>query len=193
MKIYTKTGDNGKTSLIGGQRVPKNHIRIEAYGTVDELMSTIGFLRDSIVTYNNKITSEATDKMLCEILDRLMSCASILAQDGEDKNFNIPEIYPADIENLEKEIDLMDLELTPLIYFILPAGHPLVSGCHISRCVCRRAERIIFEVAENYYVPENVLKYMNRLSDFLFVFARKIAKDLNIEEIPWHPRLQIQK
>src|SRR5208283_4629073 len=143
MKIYTRTGDKGKTSLLGGQRVPKNHIRIEAYGTIDELMSNIGFVRD------NNLNPEI-NIILLEILDRLMSCASILATDVENININIPEIFQSDIEFLEKEIDKMDSELNPLTSFILPTGHPLVSGCHIARCVCRRAERIIIMVAENF-------------------------------------------
>jgi len=186
MKIYTKTGDKGKTSLIGGQIVSKNHIRIEAYGTIDELMSIIGFVRD------NNSNTEININLL-EILDRLMSCASILAADVENININIPEILQSDIDFLENEIDKMDSELNPLTSFILPTGHPLVSSCHIARCVCRRTERIIIQVAESLYVPDNVIKYINRLSDYLFILARKITKDLNIEEIPWHPRLQIQK
>ncbi len=184
MKIYTKTGDTGKTSLIGGHRVPKNHIRLEAYGTIDELMSHIGYVLD-----NN--ANPEINKILFEILDRLMSCASVLA--AENDGFNIPEILTGDIEFLEKEIDKMDSELNHLISFILPTGHPLVSSCHIARCVCRRAERIIVSLSEQLYVPENLLKYINRLSDYLFVLSRKFAKDLKIEEIPWHPRLQIQK
>jgi cob(I)alamin adenosyltransferase len=184
MKIYTKTGDKGKTSLIGGQRVAKNNIRIEAYGTIDELMSTIGFVRD------NNSNAEININLL-EILDRLMSCAAILATEVE--NINIPEILQSDIVFLENEIDKMDSELKPLTSFILTTGHPLVSSCHIARCVCRRAERIIIQATENLYVPDNVVIYINRLSDYLFILARKITKDLKIEEIPWHPRLQIQK
>ena len=182
MKIYTKTGDRGKTALIGGTRVPKYHLRIESYGTIDELMSYIGLLRDEALT-------EEMRQVLLEILDRLMSCAAILAADCEDCNIKIPEIYSSDVEFLEKEIDKMEDKLDPLTSFILPGGHPLVSYCHIARCVCRRAERIIIQVAEKFYVPDNVIKYINRLSDFLFVLARKMTKDLNVEEILWRPRL----
>ncbi len=182
MKIYTKTGDKGKTSLIGGQRVPKYHIRIESYGTIDELMSYIGFLRDKSLT-------QEMSGILLEVLDRLMSCAAILAVENAESTINIPEIMPADIEFLEKEIDKMEDEIEPLTSFILPSGHPLISWCHITRCVCRRAERNIVQVSENFYVPENVLKYINRLSDYLFVLTRKLTKDLHVLEIPWRPRL----
>jgi len=182
MKIYTKTGDKGKTALIGGQRVPKYHIRIECYGTIDELMSHIGFLRDQISTME-------ISKILLEILNQLMSCAAILAAEVENENLKLPEILPSDVEFLENEIDQMEDELQPLTSFILPTGHPVVSYCHVARCVCRRAERMIVRVSEKFNVPENLIKYVNRLSDFLFVLARKLTKDLNVIEIPWHARL----
>ena len=159
MKVYTKTGDKGKTALIGGQRVPKYHLRIESYGTVDELMAHIGLLRDTALSLE-------MSQVLLEILDRLMSCAAILAADNEEGTIRLPEISQTDVEFLEKEIDKMELEVEPLTSFILPTGHPKVSSCHIARCVCRRAERIIVQVSEKYYVPGNVITYINRLSDF---------------------------
>ncbi len=182
MKIYTKTGDKGKTSLIGGTRVPKHHQRIEAYGTIDELMAYIGLLRDGI-------EDAAMKSVLLEVQDRLMTCASILAADCEDCEVKIPEIIPEDIEFLEQLIDAYDKELEPLRTFILPGGHIMASHCHIARTVCRRAERIVTSLAENMYVPEHVIQYLNRLSDYLFILSRKILKNFNIDEIRWHPRL----
>lgn len=182
MKIYTKTGDKGKTSLIGGTRVPKHHQRIEAYGTIDELMAYIGLLRDGM-------QDAAMKSVLLEVQDRLMTCASILAADCEDCEVKIPEIIPEDIEFLEQLIDAYDKELEPLRTFILPGGHVMASQCHIARTVCRRAERIVTRLAEDMYVPETVVQYLNRLSDYLFILSRKILKDFNIDEIRWHPRL----
>jgi cob(I)alamin adenosyltransferase len=182
MKIYTKTGDGGKTSLIGGKRVPKYHLRIEAYGTIDELISYIGLIRSNEFEFLNKAE-------LVEIQDKLMVCASILAADCEDCKVRIPELNNADIAMLEKSIDDMDASLPGLRSFILPGGNSVISYCHIARTVCRRSERIIIRLSEELFVPENVLKYINRLSDYLFTLARKLGKDFNIEEIPWHPRL----
>lgn len=182
MKIYTKTGDKGTTSLIGGKRVKKNNLRIEAYGTVDELIAYIGLLRDQDI--NSGIKNN-----LLSIQDRLMVCAAILASDYEDGEIKLPEIKEADITFLEKKIDEMEMELEPLRSFIYTGGHTTVSFCHIARTVCRRTERITIELSEKFLVPENVLKYVNRLSDFLFVLARKLGKDLNVEEIPWHAQL----
>ncbi|HEX2936883.1 MAG TPA: cob(I)yrinic acid a,c-diamide adenosyltransferase [Bacteroidales bacterium] len=182
MKIYTKTGDKGKTSLIGGTRVPKHHQRIEAYGTIDELMAYIGLL-------NDEFTESGLKTVMLEIQDRLMTCASILAADCEDCEVKIPEIIPEDIEFLEQLIDAYDKELEPLRVFILPGGHVIASHCHIARTVCRRAERIVTHLAENMYVPEHVIQYLNRLSDYLFTLSRKILKDFNIDEIRWRPRL----
>jgi cob(I)alamin adenosyltransferase len=182
MKIYTKTGDKGKTSLVGGQRVPKNHIRIEAYGTVDELMSYMALVGDLI-------TDTEFKKIILEIQDRLMTCSSILAFEGNNESIKLPQIINSDIEFLEKQIDNMNESLDPLNYFILPGGHPVISHCHIARTICRRAERTAITVTEEFEVPENVIKYINRLSDFLFTLSRKLAKDLNIDEITWHPRL----
>lgn len=182
MKIYTKTGDRGKTSLIGGKRVSKYNLRIEAYGTLDELMSYIGLLRDQQI-------SDDTKAILLEIEDRLMTCASILASDEENANIKLPAIKESDVTFLEHQIDLMEETLPPLSTFVLPGGHAVVSHCHVARCICRRAERIVTHGADEFYVPELVIKYINRLSDFLFVLARKFGKDLHIVEIPWLPRL----
>ena len=182
MKIYTKTGDKGITSLIGGKRVPKYHLRIEAYGTIDELTSYIGLIRNQEI--NIKFRAD-----LLKIQDRLMACAAILATDCEDCKVKIPELDDKDIEMLEKEMDIMNADLPVLKAFILPGGNSQVAYCHLARTVCRRAERIIIRLSEELFVPENVVKYINRLSDYLFILARKIGKDLNIEEIPWQPWL----
>jgi cob(I)alamin adenosyltransferase len=182
MKIYTKTGDKGKTSLIGGKRVPKYHQRIEAYGTIDELISYIGLIRDQEISQDIK-------NNLIEIQDKLMVCASVLAMDCEDCNLKIPDIKEQDIEFLEKGMDLMESELEPISNFVLPGGHPVVSFCHIARTICRRSERIVVKLSEDLFVPEQVIKYINRLSDYLFVLSRKFSKDFNIVEIPWRPKL----
>ena len=182
MKIYTKTGDKGETSLIGGTRVPKYHDRIEAYGTIDELISYIGLIRDQ------KIDNHAISELI-EIQDRLMTCASILATDCDNCNVKIPEIYDRDIETLEKEIDKMEKDLPPLRSFILPGGHPIVSYCHIARNICRRAERISIKVQDQFKYSEKVIQYLNRLSDYLFVLSRKLSIDLYAKETPWKPRV----
>jgi cob(I)alamin adenosyltransferase len=182
MKIYTKTGDKGSTSLIGGKRVPKYHIRIEAYGTVDELIAYIGLIRD-------QVNEPEIKSNLIEIQDRLMTCASILAADCDDCKVKIPILKNSDIEFLENEIDKMENNLPQLQNFILPGGNTLVSFCNISRTVCRRAERVIIKLSEEQNVPESVIKYINRLSDYLFVLSRKFIKDFNIKEIPWLPKL----
>lgn len=182
MKIYTKTGDSGKTSLVGGSRVPKSDIRIEAYGTVDELISWIGLLRDQ------DIGGSITDSLL-EIQDRLMTCASILASDCENPGILLPVIEEKDINKLENLIDEMEEELEPLSNFILPGGHTWVSWCHIARNVCRRAERNTLKLSESFSVDVLVVKYLNRLSDYLFVLSRKLGRDLGAKEIPWKPGL----
>lgn len=183
MKIYTKTGDKGTTSLIGGARVPKHHPRIEAYGTVDELMAFVSLLREQ------EAVDEITKSMLGEMLDRLMSCASILAADCSDCKVKIPQIYSSDIETLEKEMDRMDSELEPLSSFVIPGGHQVVSLCHVSRTICRRAERLAIKLAESTPVPENLIVYLNRVSDYFFVLARFQAKKLNVEQIIWQPKV----
>lgn len=180
MKVYTKTGDNGTTSLIGGKRVAKYHPRIEAYGTVDELISHVGLLRDQDIDIETK-------NFLIQIQDKLMNCASILAADCSDCKVKIPKILPEDIRSVELEIDKMDNQLEPLASFILPGGHTAISLCHICRTVCRRSERIIIRLSEETPVPEDLVKYINRLSDFFFVLSRKMAKDLKIDQIPWKP------
>lgn len=183
MKIYTKTGDRGSTSLIGGKRVPKHHPRIEAYGTVDELMAFVALLRDQ-----NEV-DEYWKSVLAEVLDRLMSCASILAADCDDCQVKIPSIPDSDIEFLERQMDEMDSQLEPLTSFVLPGGHQVVSLCHISRTVCRRAERLAIQLNETTPVPQNLIMYLNRLSDFFFMLSRYTAKNLNIMQIPWVPRV----
>lgn len=181
MKLYTKTGDLGSTSLFGGHRVPKSHIRIESYGTVDELNSYVGWIRD-------QIESAAERDTLSEVQDRLFTIGSHLATDSEKLKDAIPDLRESDVEFLEKEIDRMEADLPELKYFILPGGHPTVSLIHVSRCVCRRAERYVVRLKEVDKVEPLVVKYLNRLSDFLFVLARKVGKDLNAEEVAWTPR-----
>ena len=182
MKIYTRTGDKGKTTLVSGKPVPKTHIRIEAYGTVDELISHIGMLRD--MTEDDMLRA-----FLLDVQDRLMTCAAILASDCEDCQVRIPEIREADILNLESAIDLMEAGLPILKSFVLPGGHVISSQCHIARTVCRRAERQIIRLSSELFVPDTVIKYINRLSDYLFVLARKVLRDLQKEDIPWKPKL----
>ncbi len=181
MKIYTKTGDEGKTSLIGGTRVPKHHIRIDAYGTVDELNSWIGLVRDFCSD------SEYQDLFL-EIQDRLFTMGSLLAADPGKSKMKLPELTEADVLLLEQKIDQMNEVLPELRFFVLPGGHQLVSYCHIARCVCRRAERAITLLSETEQVEGLIIRYMNRLSDFLFVYARKVSMDLKTTETPWKPR-----
>lgn len=180
MKIYTKTGDSGTTGLFGGKRLPKNHLRIEAYGTVDELNSYIGLVRD--VT-----TDDGTRNSLKSIQDRLFTIGSNLASDP-DKNVITPDLNIADIEVLEKAMDEMNETLPALRNFILPGGHTTVSFCHIARCVCRRSERLVVALHENEPVEPLILKYLNRLSDYLFVLARKLGQDLGAEEVNWNSR-----
>lgn len=182
MKIYTKTGDKGLTSLIGGTRVPKYDLRIESYGTVDELNSYIGMIRD------HDIDSSYKD-LLKEIQDRLFTIGAALASDPEKSKMKIPDLHISDIEMLEKEMDKMNDVLPDLKHFILPGGNQVVSFCHISRCVCRRAERIIVHLAEDSFVDEKVVIYLNRLSDFLFVLARKLCYDYELTENQWFPRI----
>ncbi|HLP33797.1 MAG TPA: cob(I)yrinic acid a,c-diamide adenosyltransferase [Bacteroidia bacterium] len=181
-KIYTKTGDKGETSLIGGVRVPKYHLRIESYGTVDELNSYIGLVKDMI-------TDEHAKEVLYEIQDRLFTIGSVLASDPEKSKMKIPDLHETDVELLEKEMDAMDGNLPELRSFILPGGHPAVSTAHVARCICRRAERLVVHLSNESQVPEIIAVYLNRLSDYLFVLSRKIATDFNVDEIPWRPRL----
>jgi cob(I)alamin adenosyltransferase len=186
MKIYTKKGDTGTTQLIGGMRVPKHHHRIEAYGTIDELNSFIGLVRDNDASNHHK-------KNLIEIQDRLFTIGSSLATDpehtGNKTRERIPVLNEEDINFLENEIDKMDEKLPVMKSFVLPGGHPAVSICHVARCVCRRAERLVTALSENEFVDPLVVKYLNRLSDYLFVLCRMFAFELKVEETPWKPRL----
>ncbi|MBN1145508.1 MAG: cob(I)yrinic acid a,c-diamide adenosyltransferase [Bacteroidales bacterium] len=182
MKIYTRTGDKGTTTLVGGKQVPKTHIRIEAYGTVDELIAHSGMIKDM---WNNP----EMNTILNEIQDRLMTCAAILASDCEDCQVKIPEIREQDISTLENEIDRMEAVLPPLRSFVLPGGHVLSSQCHIARTVCRRAERQIIRLSAELFVPDTVIRYINRLSDYYFVLSRKVLHDFNKEDTPWNPKL----
>ena len=183
LKIYTKTGDKGKTSLIGGTKVPKSHLRIEAYGTIDELNSFIGLVND--------YQSDAhTASVLKEIQDRLFTIGSSLACDPDkEPKLKIPDLKSSDVEFLEKEIDKMNEVLPVMKSFILPGGHVAVSSTHIARCVCRRVERICVNMQEQQMEIEPlVIQYLNRLSDYLFVLARYTAHLLKVEEIPWKAR-----
>lgn len=184
LKIYTKTGDAGKTSLIGGTKVPKSHIRIETYGTVDELNSYIGFC-------NDLLTDEASRLMMREIQDRLFTIGSSLACDPEKETLmKIPDLKESDITLLEQEIDRMNEGMPKMRFFILPGGHQAVSSLHIARCVCRRAERLCVHLQqENLFVEPLVIKYLNRLSDYIFVLSRYTGHLLGVEEIPWKPRV----
>jgi cob(I)alamin adenosyltransferase len=182
--IYTKTGDKGTTSLIGGTKVPKSHLRIEAYGTVDELNAYIGLCRD-LLTDNNSRSS------LLEIQDRLFTIGSSLACDPiKETAMQIPDLKETDVAFLEKEIDAMEKNLAPMKSFILPGGHPTVSHLHIARCICRRAERCTVRLEqENMQVAAIVIKYLNRLSDYLFVLSRYATMQLQSPEIIWKPRM----
>jgi len=184
LKIYTKTGDLGKTSLIGGTKVPKSHIRIESYGTVDELNSFIGVVNDSIADAHTKT-------VLKEIQDRLFTIGASLACDPEKEPLlKIPDLKESDIILLEREIDKMNDQLPVMKNFILPGGHPAVSVTHVARCVCRRAERICVNMQENkMFVDPLVIKYLNRLSDYLFVLSRFTGHQLQVAEISWKPRV----
>jgi cob(I)alamin adenosyltransferase len=182
MKIYTKTGDKGYTSLIGGTRVPKYDLRIESYGTVDELNSYIGLIRDQEIGDHDK-------DILKQIQDRLFTIGSSLAADPERSKMIIPDLYAADIELLEQEMDAMNEHLPQLKHFILPGGSNAISFCHIARCVCRRAERLTVHLAETSTVDEKVNIYLNRLSDYLFTLARKVGNEHKIPENKWLPRV----
>lgn len=188
MKIYTKTGDKGTTALFGGTRVPKHHIRIESYGTIDELNSYIGLIRDQDINPEYK-------SVLIEIQDRLFTIGAILAtppekvilKSGEKRLQNLG-ISEEDILFLEKQIDQMEQTLPPMTHFVLPGGHTTVSYCHIARCVCRRAERLAVQLHETEPTEELVLKYLNRLSDYLFMLARKLSQNLHANEVKWIPK-----
>ena len=180
MKVYTKTGDQGETSLFGGLRVSKGNLRIHAYGTVDELNSYIGLLSDLSA-------DESRKSELLRIQDRLFTLGALLATEQEESKKKLPTLTLSDIGFLETSIDNMEASLDPIKTFVLPGGHPTVSYCHISRCVCRRAERICVELSETNKVEEVVIQYLNRLSDYLFVFSRHLTKILKVKEMPWVP------
>ena len=186
-EIYTKTGDKGTTALFGGTRVPKHHIRIESYGTVDELNSHIGLVRDQDIDAGHK-------KFLERIQNKLFTVGAILATDPEKailksgkERLNIPKISEMDIAELETEMDRMNELLPQMTHFVLPGGHQTVSFCHIARCVCRRAERLAAQLNDYQSVDEAVLKYLNRLSDYLFVLARMLSQELSADEVKWIP------
>lgn len=181
MKVYTKTGDDGTTGILGGTRLRKDHLRIEAYGTVDELNAQLGMLRDLE-------GGTAYKELIVQIQEDLFTLGSHLASDPEKNKMDLPELNENRINDLEQQIDRWDEELPPLKNFVLPGGHPTVSQCHIARCVCRRAERATIALAHTSYVQEHLVRYLNRLSDLLFVFSRKLTKDLGAEETPWKPR-----
>lgn len=187
MKIYTKTGDKGSTSLFGGTRVAKHHIRINSYGTVDELNSWLGLLRDQEMDVHSR-------EILINTQDKLFTVGAILATDPQKaqlksgkERLNIPKVNSSDVSQLENEMDIMNETLPPMTHFILPGGHTTVSYCHIARTVCRRAERMVSLLHENEAVDPMVLTYLNRLSDYLFVLARKLSYDLKANEIKWIP------
>ncbi|NCT75646.1 MAG: cob(I)yrinic acid a,c-diamide adenosyltransferase [Chitinophagaceae bacterium] len=184
MKIYTRTGDKGTTSLIGGTKVPKSHLRIEAYGTVDELNAHIGLCLDML-------TDETSRQLLREVQDRLFTIGSALACDPvKETRMRIPDLKEEDIALLEKEIDRMNEALPEMKHFILPGGHVTVSQLHIARCVCRRAERAVVRLEmEDQEMDNIIIRYLNRLSDYLFVLGRYTGMLLNAEEIPWRPRV----
>jgi cob(I)alamin adenosyltransferase len=182
MKIYTKTGDKGLTSLIGGTRVVKYHLRIESYGTVDELNSYIGLIRDQDITVHDK-------EILKQIQDRLFTIGSSLAADPERSKMIIPDLHMEDVDLLEQEMDTMNELLPELRHFILPGGSNAISFCHIARCICRRAERITVQLADESTVDEKVNIYLNRLSDYLFTLARKIGNEQHVPENQWLPRI----
>jgi cob(I)alamin adenosyltransferase len=179
MKIYTRTGDKGQTSLLGGSRVDKHHIRIESYGTVDELNSWLGLLACGL-------SGEAERSVLLRIQDRLFTMGSRLAMERET-NIKLPGLRQDDVDFLEKEIDRMDGSLEPMRNFILPGGHPVVAQLHIARCVCRRAERCIMRLNSEEKVEEILIQYINRLSDYLFTLARYESMQVGASEHPWVP------
>ncbi|HKJ07174.1 MAG TPA: cob(I)yrinic acid a,c-diamide adenosyltransferase [Flavobacteriaceae bacterium] len=187
MKIYTKTGDAGETSLFGGKRVPKYHLRIEAYGTVDELNSYLGLIRDQ------NINPHIVDIIL-QIQQELFTMGAMLATPPEKETLKsgkerlkIEKTDSDSVAFLEAEIDKMNANLPPMTNFVLPGGHQTVSYCHIARCVCRRAERITTQLSEQSKVNVQILMYLNRLSDYLFVLARKLTYELKAKEIKWIP------
>jgi len=193
MKIYTKTGDKGNTALIGGRRVPKHHIRIETYGTIDELNSQLGLLRDGAIDIHYKDILEIIQNNLFTIGAALATDPEkVILKNGKNR-LNISKVNSTDIQLLEKEIDDMNIELPEMTHFVLPGGHQTVSLCHIARCVCRRAERIATSLNEVTPLESEILVYLNRLSDYLFVLARKLSQELSAKEVKWIPKKQLRE
>ena len=180
MKIYTKTGDKGETSLFGGKRIPKFDLRIQAYGTSDELNSFIGLIKDQEIKTQYK-------NVLFQIQNNIFTIGATLAADPDKPKLKKPDLYLSDIELLEKEMDSMNEDLPEMTHFILPGGHTTVSYCHLARCVCRRCERLVIELSTTTDVDPLIIQYLNRLSDYLFVLGRMIAQDLSVDEIRWIP------
>lgn len=190
MKIYTKTGDKGQTSLIGGTRVPKDDIRIEAYGTVDELNSWMGVIRDSIDASDEYLEDDFREharNLIINIQDKLFTIGSHLASDPEKSHMKLPAITDEHVELLEKEMDAIDKVVPPMKNFVLPGGDLTISYCHVARCVCRRAERCVIHLSGSAVVEEIIIRYLNRLSDYLFMLSRKLTHELEAKEIPWKP------
>lgn len=180
-KIYTKTGDKGMTSLLGGTRVPKHHVRIEAYGTIDELNSHIGMLRDII-------SDQEQQELLTQIQDKLFTMGSHLAADPDKNKMQLPVFGEESVEQLEKAIDRITTQVPEMKSFVLPGGHPQVSQAHITRCVCRRAERCVLRLSETEQVQDIHMRFLNRLSDYLFMLSRLLTQKLGAKEIPWKPQ-----
>ncbi len=180
MKIYTKTGDQGQTSLFGGKRISKADLRIDSYGTIDELNALLGLVRDQEVNHKR-------NEFLVGIQNRLFTIGSMLATEPGNTKVKTPALTEGDIVLLETEIDNMESELPELRFFILPGGHPAVSHCHVARTVCRRAERLVVALHDSETVDPLILTFMNRLSDYLFVLSRIMAHDLGVHETPWKP------
>jgi cob(I)alamin adenosyltransferase len=181
-KIYTKTGDKGQTSLIGGKRVAKHHLRIECYGTIDELNSFVGLIKDQKI-------DKHTITILNEVQDRLFTIGAALATEPGKTKMKLPDLFEKDVFLLEQEIDSMNEVLPEMRSFILPGGHTIISFCHIARCVCRRAERLTIHLAESSFVAPLVIQYLNRLSDYLFVLCRFLTMQLKAKETAWKPRV----
>lgn len=178
MKVYTKTGDKGTTGLIGGTRVMKSDLRIEAYGTVDELNSHMGLIRDQ------PICNIFKDELIA-IQNWLFVIGSHLANDPESSKMELPQVDGSAVVQLEQLMDKMDEKLPKMKFFVLPGGHESISFCHIARCVCRRAERATIRLSDDFEVNELIVKYLNRLSDYLFVLSRWMTMKLEVEEVPW--------
>jgi cob(I)alamin adenosyltransferase len=181
MNIYTRKGDGGQTSLIGGTRVPKHHLRVEAYGMVDELNAWIGMVLDGELP-------DAQRTVLGAVQDRLFTVGAHLASDPDSSRMVLPDLEDGDTDALERAIDAMEADLPELKNFVLPGGHPAVSRTHVARCVCRRAERAVVRLSEAESVDGRVTAYLNRLSDYLFVLSRAVAQAAGAQEIPWKPR-----